>query len=761
MSTKRVTLTTAVTGLALAFGLLLTILGTDGGVSDRIERAMAASGGDRLMVTRRSAIGNAADVVLFTEADLAAVKGLPGIQDVAGQKPMQHSAPVSTTDAKTGEKTYLYPIQYRRVTDNFLTVMGLSLAQGQSFTTADAPRHLTPAVIGAGMQEDLNLQLGSVITRPVWMDGALVVVGILNRTGDARPFQMFGIHTPGEPDFLSGIDYTAYVPYSSPLKVFYYLSDIHSPLGEWPPAKGMELVVSLKAEYGGRSEKLAEDVLTLLRSRGYGDAVVSTPSSLRAVFTRVKGNVANLLLYVALLALFLGSVNVANLNLLKQLREAHVTGVRRAIGASRGRIVWGVLWRSLGVALLGGGLGQLVGVGLQRPMSKLIGQKTHVTLLATVGGFAILAVVTLISSIYPAFVSVNQSPSVAIRWGALGVGKATLGERVRRLMAGLGVGVGVAAVTLVIALGHGTQLDIQRYLRSTGQDLLIVREADPFEAKGKVRGVLEPLLIAQLPAAVGQQVASMSWQERVQVPLKGATKAPAWIVATDPGFAKLSGLELAAGGFLTGRDVNDGAAVAVLGANIAEELGIGVKSVGSEVEVLGRKIRVVGILKPRAMDLLDYGADRDRAIYLPYTFVEKAGLLSASQTTKEIWISCLSGKATQVSYALDRFLGQEYQGFAPPTMVTPAAALSNLAAVQRDLAKVLTVLALIALTVGAFGITSFMFVRVSEAAPYIGIRRAVGATRPAIARAYLDEAFRLAGVRRWSDWERLWPSGWW
>ncbi len=761
MVSRRSTLASTVVSVALGFGLLLCILGTEGGLADRVERAKASSGGDRFVVTRTSKAGKDA---MFTEDDRAAVTGVQGVLDVAGQKPKQSTMAIMAYnwDGKGGEKVAAYPIQTRKVTDNFFSVMGLTLAEGQSFTTATVASHQTPAVMGVGLVEDKQYGLGSVVRDEPWMEGTLVVVGVLNRTGDVRPLD---INQDGRPrsEFNEGIDYTFHIPYSSTVKNFRLKFPPRwpgGPIEEWPLPSGMELVVALQPVH---PDNVQAQITDLLKSRGYDDVLIRPFSSFEAVFTRVRRNLSRLLLYVALLALFLGAMNVANLSLLKQLREAHFTGVRRAIGATRTRVINGVLWKSLAVAFLGGAIGTLGGFGLQGPMSALIDQKTRVGLPVIIGGFVLLAVATVLSSLYPALAAVQQAPSAAIRWGALGSGRAGLGEKLRRLLAGLGVGVGVAAVTLVIALGRGTQLDIQRYLRSTGQDLLIVREADVFQAEGKARARIDPSLVSEVRAAVAGLVAGVSWQERVQMPVKGATQGPAWVVATDGGAAVLSGLQLAEGRFLEDKDVDEAAGLAVFGAKIGEELGVHGKGAGAgaavgtgagagagagvgDVEVLGRELGVKGVVRARTHELLDFGADRDRAIYVPYTYAAKTGLFAASQTIKEVWVSCLPGRAGEVRAKLEQLLAGRYPGLVAPVVVTPAAALSNLAAVQRDLAKVLTVLALIALTVGAFGVTSFMFVRVSEAAPYIGIRRAVGATRPAIARAYLDEAFRLAGV---------------
>ena len=83
-------------------------------------------------------------------------------------------------------KTSCYPIQMRKVTDNFFCVAGVTLAQGQTFT-ATVPSHQIPSVMGAGLVGDRPYGLGSVITNDSWMEGTLVVVGVLSRTGDVRP----------------------------------------------------------------------------------------------------------------------------------------------------------------------------------------------------------------------------------------------------------------------------------------------------------------------------------------------------------------------------------------------------------------------------------------------------------------------------------------------------------------------------------------------------------------------------------------------
>ncbi len=756
-----------VISLALGFGVLIAILGSRQGFSDSVDRVMTSAGADRFIITREQ---GAKTGEYFDQSTLGAVAECPSVAGVAGQKPVR-GTPGTVAFRPDGKRTIVnYPIRVRNVTENYFGVNGLKLSAGRLFTPQEASSGAHVAVVGAGLAQDLKLAPGSVIKQDPWLGDPLTVIGVLSQAGEDISS---GVFTFGEGDphgvgysysAKGGPDYTAFIPMNCAARVYglkpfavgsYTLivpekgvvqsETPKESLAETPIPAGIELVVVPKP---GLSSRLTTEVLAALRARGYHDAVVRPSSSLYMVFTRVRGNLSRLFLYVSLLALILGAINVSNLVLLRQLREAHATGVRRAVGAGRRHVIRRVLADSARVSTLGGLLGLGVGFALQFPLSNLIGQELRIGVVAVIAGLGALAAAAFFAALYPALLVLRMTPSDAIRGGLTGVGRPRGAETARQVLSGLGLAVGVAAVSLIMALGHGEQAEIERYLRAAGRDLLVVKEADVFAAGGRERAALDPGTVAEIKARMGDELVTAGWRESAQVSLGDEAKsATAWVVASDAGGLGFGGLKWAWGRTLTSDDVEQRRAVAVVGAKLAEELGVGrPRGADQTVEILGRRLVVVGVLAPRPAGVKDYGPDRDRAVYLPYTAARDLGLLSALMTTREVWLDARPGHVEPVKQALEAFFSERYAGQAPPAVVTPAAALSELAGVQRDLSRVLMVLALLALAVGAFGVTTHMFARVEEATPFIGVRRAVGASRGDVARQYLVAALKLALV---------------
>jgi len=173
----------------------------------------------------------------------------------------------------------------------------------------------------------------------------------------------------------------------------------------------------------------------------------------------------------------------------------------------------------------------------------------------------------------------------------------------------------------------------------------------------------------------------------------------------------------------------------VLGSTAAQQLGLSSLADHPLVYIEGRWFAVIGIMRalPLAPEL-----NPQALIGLPvaeHTF----GTVNAATT---IYVRANTNAVTSVRGLLAASANPEH----PETVQVsrPSDALSARAAAQGSYDTLLLGLGLVALLVGGVGIANVMVISVLERRGEIGLRRALGATRPDIAGQFLAESLLLS-----------------
>jgi putative ABC transport system permease protein len=123
---------------------------------------------------------------------------------------------------------------------------------------------------------------------------------------------------------------------------------------------------------------------------------------------------------IALVTLTLGGVGVMNIMLVTVTERTHEIGLRKAIGATRRRILMDFLMEGMALALASGLAGWLGAYGLASlvnllpPTDFFGGLPVNAT--TTLAAFAALALVTVASTVFPAWKAAALTPVEALRY---------------------------------------------------------------------------------------------------------------------------------------------------------------------------------------------------------------------------------------------------------------------------------------------------------------------------------------------------------
>ncbi|WP_395061528.1 ABC transporter permease [Flavobacterium sp.] len=218
------------------------------------------------------------------------------------------------------------------------------------------------------------------------------------------------------------------------------------------------------------------------------------------------------------------------------------------------------------------------------------------------------------------------------------------------------------------------------------------------------------------------------------------------IVPVSYEFIDIQGLEFSEGRFYNEAEANSGAAVAVIGDEIAKGLFENVDPIGKQIRLYGQRFTVIGVLKKQGAGM--FGDSNDTSAFIPVNFLRRMyGDNNDAMTPvivikpeKGIDMGAFKAEVSQKLRALrglktgeiDNFFINVLSGFTD--MLDGIISSMNLGG---------WVIAGFSLLVGGFGVANIMFVSVKERTNLIGIQKSLGAKNRFILFQFLFEAVIL------------------
>lgn len=237
--------------------------------------------------------------------------------------------------------------------------------------------------------------------------------------------------------------------------------------------------------------------------------------------------------------------------------------------------------------------------------------------------------------------------------------------------------------------------------------------------------------------------------KRENLKFESKTVSDVNIVSVSYEFSSIQKLDFQAGRFYNESESNSGAAVIVLGYDVAQNLFGNFEVIGQKVRVYGQNFTVIGVLEKQGAGL--FGDSNDGSAFLPSNFLRKTYGDNVNFMTpvivfkpeKGIDIDAFKAELTQKIRAfrgvktgdIDNFFINVLSGFT-----------DFLDGIISQMNSVGWIIAGFSLLVGGFGIANIMFVSVKERTNLIGIQKSLGAKNRFILMQFLFEAVILSVI---------------
>jgi putative ABC transport system permease protein len=268
-----------------------------------------------------------------------------------------------------------------------------NIVQGRGFTPTDDEHASHVALVGSDIQENL-LKGEDPIGKEIRVDGVpYTIIGLGEKQGKTLgQSQDNWVSVP-----LSAFQKTYGTQKS--LTVYAKAGAATTDALELASDEARQLMRSQRHDAPG-----ADDSFTLETSDTFVGLWKSISSSFEAVAVAIAG-----------ISLVVGGIVIMNIMLVSVTERTREIGIRKALGAKRGDILLQFLIESATMALAGGAIGVIGGMGVAQIVTVLLGFPSTVALWSILAGLLVAGGVGIFFGVYPARKAADLDPIVALR----------------------------------------------------------------------------------------------------------------------------------------------------------------------------------------------------------------------------------------------------------------------------------------------------------------------------------------------------------
>ena len=330
--------------------------------------------------------------------------------------------------------------------------------------------------------------------------------------------------------------------------------------------------------------------------------------------------------------------------------------------------------------------------------------------------------------------------------------RSILRNRMRSLLTSLGIIIGVGAVIVMVAIGEGSQAQIEANITSLGTNLLLIipgssNTGGVRQGSGSWRQfTFDDIEALQREATLVDGVSPVV-RSGGQI-IGGAGNWFTSVYGVSPEYFQIRSWQISSGEFFTDKDVLSRRKAALLGKTVADQLFPNQDPIGQNIRIRNIPFTVIGVLKAKGQTGM--GQDQDDVILAPSTSVlyrlkgdrhsAAIDMINASAISSDKVAAATAELRTILRKSHKLTEGQD-DDF---TVRSQAEIMQTATETTKTMTLLLGSIAAVSLLVGGIGIMNIMLVSVTERTREIGIRLSVGARESDVLIQFLTEAVVLS-----------------
>ncbi len=375
-------------GIVIGVGAVIAMVTIGTGASQKVQENLAKLGSNMLIVRAGQSTfgpGSNNDARAFEERDVAALKAnLSGVRGVA---------PSAQRNAKTVYGALNYDTTVTGTTSDYFIVQDWTLSEGRVFTEGEERSGTTVCVIGSTIVTELFGSVDPLGQRLRIGNFACEVIGLLDSKGQSA--------------FGSDQDSVVLLP----------LRTFHRRLAGNTRISSINISVTEAADIP-RVQRDAEDVLRERRRVAPGEEDNFTVRDMTQIANTMAATttiLTGLLGAVAAVSLLVGGIGIMNIMLVSVTERTREIGIRLAIGALERQVLTQFLVESIVLALFGGIIGIIAGLGIAAAAAVLMDVPFNADPRIIALAFVVSAAIGVVFGYFPARRAARLDPIEALR----------------------------------------------------------------------------------------------------------------------------------------------------------------------------------------------------------------------------------------------------------------------------------------------------------------------------------------------------------